>query len=223
MENRQKTELHFLPGGKYFKKAIPGFEEWAADIYWIKTVLYFGRKARPKDSPLYSSLTTEEPKVDEKYQKDFIRVSQELSNLYYFINLVTELDPHFLFPYTFGGLFLSMKAGEYDRAIEILEKGEAVFPDNWRLSYIKGFNYFFYKNDIEKALVSFTEASKKSECPIYILNLSYSLMKKIGRKEFAMEFLTSLKNEKKDSAWNNELNNMINELKQSQRENKERY
>jgi len=210
---RDKTELYYLPRGEYFKKAIPGFEELAADIYWIKTVVYFGSKARPKDSPVFSSFVKDNENRTQDEIREFERVSKELSNLYYFVDLVTDLDPYFFFPYTFGGLFLSMKAGEYDKAIQILEKGEKYFPDNWRLSYIKGFNYFLYKDDIEKALESFIEASKKPGCPLFVLNLSYSLMKRTGKEKLAIEFLTSLKDKKQETDWNKELDKMIDELK----------
>ena len=84
-EVRNNTELYFLPEGKYFKMAVKGFEELAADIYWIKAVLYFGSKAEDRDYPIISSLLKDKKNVDEKTKKEFEKISKKL--------LLLELRP----------------------------------------------------------------------------------------------------------------------------------
>jgi hypothetical protein len=64
---------------------------------------------------------------------------------------VTDLDPRAEHVYRFAGLILPWEAGEVDSGIRLLEKGVRALPDSWGLAYYLGFNYFFFKNDKQKA------------------------------------------------------------------------
>ena len=213
LKKKENVKIRFIPNAGYFKNAIRGYEEFEADIYWIKAVIYFGGITVDTDYTVLSSFIETKQDIEKWKLERLQSVSRRLSYLYNYIDLITELDPYFFFPYNFAGLFLATKLGEFDRAIEILEKGERTFPQSWRLSYIKGFTYFFYKDNVDKALVFLQEASQKPECPFFVANLAYAIMNKVGKKDLAIGFLTTLKGKKAESEWNKEIDKMIEELK----------
>ena len=83
-------EALYLKSGKTLKQASLGFEGIMADLYWLRTIQYFGGKSQ--------QLTGE------------IQISNvggwKLELLEPLINITTELDPHYLSAYRFGSLFL---------------------------------------------------------------------------------------------------------------------
>jgi tetratricopeptide (TPR) repeat protein len=109
------AEERLFLSGATIKKMSFGLEALAADVYWIRTVQYFGRKLIDSDKPL-SSATTKDIRMD------------LLAPL---LNIVVTLDPQHLPAYRFGAIFLP----ERDRqaAIDLVEKGIRENPNEWRL------------------------------------------------------------------------------------------
>ena len=188
IEKKREIEFHYMPNGKILKSVLKGFSPFAADVYWIKSVLYFGRNGFDENYPfkvpeLFSKgkESIEPVELEEKRKK--------LELLDPFIDLVITLDPYFYYPYLFGGLFLSMKTGKFERSIEILKRGEKVFPDDWRFPIWIGFNYLFYLGDTESALIEFLKSAGKKGCPAYVVSLAEGVARKSGKKELAVMFL----------------------------------
>ncbi|HVG20566.1 MAG TPA: hypothetical protein VNI02_16070 [Blastocatellia bacterium] len=101
--------------GAAVKKMSLGLESLAADIYWIRTVQYFGRKLLDKNRPVSSSASSD------------IRMDL-LAPL---LDIIVTLDPHYLSAYRFGAIFLPER--DLPAAIALLEKGIRENPDRWRL------------------------------------------------------------------------------------------
>ena len=211
LSDRQDFEFMVLPDGKLLKFAALGFNSLAADIYWIKTVLYFGDRAVEDDYPFLN------PDFDEQNYSAY-NINEWENKMPLFNNLlhlVTDLDPHFYFPYEFGGLFLSMKNGEIDNALAILDKGRKIYPDKYNLPLLKGFNYLFYKNDNPAALNEFLQAVQLPDCPVFVTNLIRGISSNISKTDIALEFLngaleTTTKEEIKE-----ELEKIIKELEEN--------
>lgn len=106
--------LYFASGGS-IKKMSLGFDALAADIYWIRTVQYFGRKLVDSGKPLSAAAT-----------KDL-----RMDLLAPLLDIVVTLDPHHLPAYRFGAMFLPER--DLAAAIALLEKGVAANPSEWRL------------------------------------------------------------------------------------------
>ena len=68
-----------IPSGKFLKPFTFGYEQLVADYFWIKTISYFG---------------------------DHLMSDRKYPWLYHLLDLVTTLDPHFIWPYYFGGIVL---------------------------------------------------------------------------------------------------------------------
>lgn len=117
-------EVLYIPSAKVLQRLSFGYDGLMADIYWTRTVQYFGnlhhRKARQYDllCPL--------------------------------LDITTTLDPHLLVAFQFGSIFLSQKppegAGQPEKAIKIVNRGIAANPSDWQLYYNLGFIYYNMKD-----------------------------------------------------------------------------
>jgi tetratricopeptide (TPR) repeat protein len=97
------------------KKMSLGFEALAADIYWIRTVQYFGRKLLERNRPALSGASSD----------------IQMDALAPLLDTVVTLDPHYLSAYRFGAIFLPER--DLPAAIALLEKGIRENPSQWRL------------------------------------------------------------------------------------------
>ena len=108
-------EALFLSSGKTIKRMSLGLDALAADIYWIRTVQYFGRKVIDSGKPASSAAT-----------KDI-----RMDLLAPLLDIVVTLDPHHLPAYRFASMFLPER--DMPAATALLEKGIRENPNDWRL------------------------------------------------------------------------------------------
>lgn len=117
-------EALYLTSGKTIKKMSLGLEALAADIYWIRTVQYFGRKVIDSGKPLSSAAT-----------KDL-----RMDLLAPMLDIVVTLDPRHVPAYRFGAMFLPER--DMPAAIALVEKGISENPSEWRLYQDIGYIYW---------------------------------------------------------------------------------
>lgn len=117
-------ESLYLASGKTIKKMSLGLEALAADIYWIRTVQYFGRKVIDSGKPLSSAVS-----------KDL-----RMDLLAPLLDIVVTLDPQHIPAYRFGAMFLPER--DMPAAIALLEKGIGTNPNEWRLYQDIGYIYW---------------------------------------------------------------------------------
>ena len=131
-------EVLYVRSPKLVKLMSLGYTGLAADIYWTRTVQYFGghHQQRSLRYDLLKSL----------------------------LDLTTELDPHLTVAYEFGSFFLAQKppegAGKPDEAVKFVERGIKDNPDNWRLYYHLGFIHYIEREDYKSAADAFQRGSK---------------------------------------------------------------
>jgi len=148
-----------LPSAKTVKSNIFGYDNLAADWYWIKTIQYIG----------------------EHHFDDH----QNNQNIFNFLNLVTDLDPHFATAYYFGEIILPNEE-ESNLAIQLAIKGLYNRPDTWQIPYYLGYIYYFYREDYEKATKYFELAAQKPKVLTSAKRLAAELRSKTGRHEIAL-------------------------------------
>ncbi|HSQ19488.1 MAG TPA: hypothetical protein VLR92_03855 [Blastocatellia bacterium] len=117
-------EALYLSSGKTIKKMSLGLDALAADIYWIRTVQYFGRKVIDSGKPLSSAVS-----------KDL-----RMDLLAPLLNIVVTLDPQHIPAYRFGAIFLPER--DMPAAIALVEQGIAANPNEWRLYQDLGYIYW---------------------------------------------------------------------------------
>ena len=161
---RATEEILYVDSGQRMKRVLLGFDNLAADLYWLRTVQYFGGKRLDVTTKNYDLL---EP----------------------LLNITVELDPNFKIVYSYGATFLSEPfpkgAGRPDKGIEIIDKGIAAHPDYWRFYLDKGFIYFWSLKDYEKAAAVFLEGSKIEGAPYWLVAMAGRTLAKGGHRDTA--------------------------------------
>lgn len=154
LEN-QPPEL-VMQSGKMLKRMSLGYDSLLADIYWTRAVQYFGyRVGKPGETfPLLAPL----------------------------LDITTTLDPKLIIAYRFGTIFLSEPdpagAGRPDLAVDLVKKGIAANPDEWRLYQDLGFLYSIRLKDYSKAAEAYLEGSKNPKAQIFMKVLAANVAAK---------------------------------------------
>lgn len=152
---RAQEEVLYLSSGDDVKRCLPGLEDVAADIYWLRTVQYYGG------------------------QRAF-SATKRFELLHPLIDITTTLDPRFELAYRYGAIFLSeawpVGAGQPRQGIEILENGIRRNPQWWRLRWDLASLHFFFLKDARKAAELLVEASKLKGAPYWLESLAGSIL-----------------------------------------------
>ncbi len=161
---RSTEEILYIEDGKLLKKMLLGFESLAADLYWLRTVQYFGGKRLYDPNKRFDLL---EP----------------------LLNVTTDLDPHMKIAYRYGAVFLSEAwprgAGLPLKAIDLVDKAIDNNPDDWRFYLDKGFIYFWHLQDSKKAAEVFLEGSEVPGAPYWMVATAGRALIKGGDRETA--------------------------------------
>lgn len=147
--------------GKQLRRLAPGFEDLLADVYWLRTVQYYGGQ-RIWGGGHYELLA---PLID----------------------AVTDLDPRLEIAYRYGAIFLSEKApvgaGDPRTGVAILEKGIRNNPLNWRLRQDLGFFLFTFLGDSKRGAEVLTEAARLPGAPFWLESMAAQILYKGGDRE----------------------------------------
>jgi hypothetical protein len=159
-EFRPQQEVLYIHSGERLRRLAPGFEGILADIYWLRTVQYYGGQR---------AFSTEK-------RYDLLRP---------LIDITTTLDPKLELAYRYGAIYLSetwpFGAGKPAEGIEVLEKGVRALPLSWRLRWDLGSVWYFFMNDGKRAAAVLIEASKIPGAPFWLESLAGSMVLKDDR------------------------------------------
>jgi hypothetical protein len=127
-----------LRSGPLLKRLSLGYSSLLADIYWTRTVQYYGTKLAHQDT--------------------------DLSLLPPLLDLTTWLDPHLIIVYRYGAIYLAepppVGAGRPDDAASLLRRGIAANPDEWQLWASLAFVHYLYRKDFPAASHAYLEGAK---------------------------------------------------------------
>ena len=161
---RVQHEALYLWSGEHVRRLTPGFENLMADVYWLRTVQYFGGQrafAQDKRFDLLGPL----------------------------VNITTALDPRLEIAYRYGATFLAepwpMGAGKPEEAIALLRRGVAHNPGDWRLRQDLGLFYFFFLNDGVRASEVLQQGAQLPGAPPFLKTLAAQVLMKGGERQSA--------------------------------------
>lgn len=158
---RQTPEMLWMPSGKILRTLSLGHNGLLGHIYWTRAVQYFGRQrlARRYEYPLLAPL----------------------------LDITVTLDPQLLVAYRFGGVFLSAPppygAGQPEKAIDLLRRGIAANPDQWRLWHDLGFIYYWELQDYAAASAAYLEGSRHPDAAPWMKVMAAVILQKGGDRE----------------------------------------
>lgn len=149
----------YLPSGEFISEASLGYKQLVADFVWFTAVQYFG---------------------------DFREGNHDLTYFKGLIDIVTKLDPNFLFGYTFGALVICEDAGEFEEGIAILKKGMGHNPTAWELPFEIGLLNYINQKNYDIAARYFDLASRLPDCPARAQRFAAFVYSKAGHEETSM-------------------------------------
>jgi len=157
---RAPEEALYLTG-EQIRRLSPGFEDLMADLYWLRTVQYYG------------------------FQR--IWGGQRYDLLFPLADIVTTLDPRLEIAYHYGAIFLCEArpagAGDPQAGIALLEKGVRNNPGNWRLRQDLGFFTFTFTGDARRGAQILMEAARLPGAPFWLETLAAEILHKGGDRE----------------------------------------
>ena len=131
-------DVLYITSPKTLKRMSLGYDGLLADIYWTRTIQYFGSHHRDG--------------------------AQRYDSLAPLLEVTTALDPQLLIAYEWGSTFLSAKppegAGMPERAVELVKHGIRNNPNEWRLYYDLGFINYMELKDYAAAADAFAQGSR---------------------------------------------------------------
>lgn len=165
-EAAQKEEL-VVTSGPLLKKLSLGYAPLLADIYWTRAVQYYGsRLGKPN-------------------------VNFDL--LAPLLNITTALDPHLIVAYRFGAVFLSMpRPNRTDLAIDLVKRGIAANPQEWRLDYDLGVLYYWRLKDYKNAADAYLAGSKIPGAPLIMKVMAARVAQQGGSPEMSQIIFAEL-------------------------------
>jgi tetratricopeptide (TPR) repeat protein len=164
-------ELMYFPTAQAVRLLAAGNELVAADYLWLRMIQYYAYHMRR----------------DQKYEY-----------LFPIIDRLTDLDPRFVYPYTFGALLLVHDAQDSIQSLKLLDKAKRLNPDRWEFPYMKGFILYTFLRRDEEAALQFVEASKKPNAWEGALRFAGWIYRKTGRREVSKAMWQELFDTAKD-------------------------
>jgi len=162
-EHRATEEALYIWSGSYVKRLSPGFENVMADLYWLRTVQYFGGQrvfAKEKRYDLLEPLT----------------------------QITVTLDPRFEIAYQYGAIFLAEPwprgADRAEKSVALLKQG-AEATGSWRLRQLEGYFTLIFLHDARKAAEILLEASKMPGAAYWLKTLAADTLARAGDRELA--------------------------------------
>jgi tetratricopeptide (TPR) repeat protein len=156
-------EVLYISSPKVLERASLGYNGLMADIYWTRTVQYFGQR--------------------------HYRSAQSYDLLAPLLEITTHLDPHLLVAYQFGASFLAPQPpngpGQPDRAVQLIEYGIQRNPNEWRLYYNLGFVYYMELKDYAKAAQAFERGSRVPNAHPFLKLFAAQMAQHAGEYETA--------------------------------------
>lgn len=151
----------FVPSPEFFTDFSPNFRTSIADAYYLYMVQYYG---------------------------EHLESDQQFDSLPGMLDLITALSPRFGRAYFFGS-FALLDAGKPGVAYDILKRGFAANPEDWRFASYLGFFAYGYGSNKDKAKIAaewYQKAAAIPGRPAYIPRLAARLLEKGGEREKAV-------------------------------------
>lgn len=163
----------YLPKREAVKLITLGYEQFFSNILWFTTLNYFGSK---------------------------IELNQKLPWFSHMCELVTDLDSKATHVFEFCSTLMSWITREPRRSTELLNKAIENDPEYWRYYYLRGFNYWYFLEELDNAANDFKTAATLENAPLFLSSLASRLL--VSKDEdSAIKFLMiSIQNTKEEHA-----------------------
>lgn len=100
--------------------------------------------------------------------------------MYLRFKTISHLDPKFYENYYWGGQFLSIVKDDLIGAADLLESGLKFYPEDFKLNYFLGFNYYFEMGNYELGIKYLEKIMHYPQAPKFVPNLVLKMKVEMG-------------------------------------------
>lgn len=167
----------YLRSGETLGRMSLGFNGLLADLYWIRTIRYFGREMEAQ-----------------RASSDVIDL-RHMPLLEPLLGITTGIDPHHIAAIRFGAFFLPYQ--DVEKAITFTRRGIEHNPDEWRLYQDLGM-IFWRAGRFDEASGAYAAGAALEGAPDWMKGMAATMAAKGGDIETARELFTRLYQETSD-------------------------
>ena len=188
-------DRYYLPPATWLRAFSMGYNEAAADLVWVKTIVYFGERAVFQTRGAKRAPAAPEP-ASAQFTENYLAV-------------VTALDPRFRGAYDDGARLTMYQKGRItrrtvDMAMELLRRGIAQFPDDGSMTFSLGFLSYYEIQPFLAAGSAELKAAKAEGArlivraaslpgaPPYVALMSSTLLRREGLDDLVIEHLRAM-------------------------------
>jgi hypothetical protein len=184
--------LLYVRSPEAMKRLALSYDSLLADLYWIRTVQYYGGTRLAADPQKRYDL------------------------LYPLLDLTTSLEPRFNVAYLFGSIFLAEPPpggpGRADLAIALLHKGLEAQPDKWEFAQWIGFVHYWWGHDYDEAAAWFRRAAAFPNAPFWLGQLAAATLAEGGRRDSSRLLWQEVAKSAVNDAFRNEAQRRLQQL-----------
>jgi len=151
----------FVPSPGFYQRLPESWQTTVADAYWLAVIQYYG---------------------------EHVNGDKRFDSLPAMVDLVTTLNPQFAKAYFFGA-FAAIDAGQTPWGYELLKRGYAENPDDWRFPFYLGFYIYNFARNSDKDVLAaqmYEQAAKLPGAPDFVSRLAAILYGKGDEKAKAV-------------------------------------
>lgn len=179
---RGPYQAPLLPRLEFLQIIGAGQRALVADYFWLQAIQSMGAAGQEADMALRP---------------------QRYLDLFYYADLITDLDPDFKKVYTFAGNAVPTNLGRETwvntrEARRILEKGVARFPTDAQLRLYLAYNLSFHHNEHALAAEHLAYAARLPDAPAVIGEMASRLLAHTGNFETALTLAQSFYESEED-------------------------
>jgi hypothetical protein len=161
---RAQEEVLYVSSGEQLKKMLPGLRSIMADVYWLRTIQYYGGERAFSKGKRYDLL---EPLT----------------------RITVALDEKFEIAYRYGATFLAepypLGAGKPEAAVALLKLGAEKNPDSWAIWQNLGVFQFYFLKDPGGAAAALKPVWERPDAPVWLRGMAASFLYKQGDRQGA--------------------------------------
>jgi tetratricopeptide (TPR) repeat protein len=166
-----------LPSPQLLEKLSLGYQNFLANILWIKTIAYYGGAIE---------------KADYNYMQRLL-------------SAIIQLNPNAEHAYYMAATAIPWNTNSTQLSKPIVERAIRQFPHDWRWPYYRGFNAYWFDHDYKEAGRLFSQAALIDNTPQIVTNLALRMQAESGQLDTALSFLQHLIEDERDSNLNKQL------------------
>lgn len=167
----EEAELPLYPSGRLLNLLTLGQPTFLADVAWLQAIQYYG-----------------------KHRMD----DRRYPHAQHLFDVITRIDPKFQNAYLFGALVLEDESGGLDSPRALLTRGIRTCPDNWMLSFHRGFLEYL-RGDRTIGALDMAAASRLPGAPPYVGRIAAHACGTAGSLELAIQIWGEIAQQSEDA------------------------